>query len=493
MDEDFYIDFDRVYMQIEELLGNFRKSKILQKYFRKQFVSFFYGNLINNFFDNLTQENIIEFNLPRGKISKIKNRYKDIRNEIKSALSMSSKNGKVDEKFYYNFKLTLKDDFPEFLAVMGYIENEIDIKKAKKYLKKRESEFINLGSSEENLNLRLSTAVIEAFVQDKGCQPLGTDIKKIMKNVTKESLSQIAPIFMKSLKKNRKRMLKLRRKVLHRFESRLYKRWKEPLDLLECMMKVSLESGEEQQKKIIDNKNNFKIEALLKIHARALHISNEILVLLKAGYADGANARWRSLHELAIIALFLSHHQNEVSKRYLEHHIVKAFKEAEDYRKYYKKLGYPPFDRVAFNKLKRDKEELCRKYGKNFKADYGWIPSSIMPCINFRELEKKVKLDHWHPFYNLSSDAVHGGSKGFYRLGLMDDYQEKIMLVGPSNYGLADVMQISSFSLLRISISMLKLQLDFDSLIQMQILCEYAWEIGPKAVEIQKKIEEDEN
>jgi hypothetical protein len=41
-----------------------------------------------------------------------------------------------------------------------------------------------------------------------------------------------------------------------------------------------------------------------------LQIFNEILVLLKSGYADGANSRWRSLHELAVISFFLLDNNN---------------------------------------------------------------------------------------------------------------------------------------------------------------------------------------
>ena len=90
---------------------------------------------------------------------------------------------------------------------------------------------------------------------------------------------------------------------------KIYELWKEPLDLLECLIRISFESIEKHVNKLSKDKkeNNFKLTALVNAHARALQISNEILVLLKAGYPDGANARWRSLYELAVISFFLLH------------------------------------------------------------------------------------------------------------------------------------------------------------------------------------------
>ena len=236
----------------------------------------------------------------------------------------------------------------------------------------------------------------------------------------------------------------------------------------------------------------FRKSALLKIHARALQISNEILVLLKSGYADGANSRWRSLHELAVISFFLLNNDDDVSKRYLEHEIIRNFKESKDYKAHYKKLGYLPIERKEFNKIKKEKERICRIYTDNFQEDYGWIPRSILADRNFKTLEANVKLELLRPYYNLACDAIHGGSKGFYRLGLMDIYQNKILLAGASNYGLADPIQNTAISLLQITICLLNLEPDFEGLIQMYAMDNYVNKIKEDAANVQNKIEKDE-
>ena len=106
------------------------------------------------------------------------------------------------------------------------------------------------------------------------------------------------------------------------------------VDLFECLIRVSLESASGHRSKLLINPvckaYPYKLNAIVKIQARAIQIANEIFILLKAGYPDGANARWRSLHELAVISFFLKDSPDEVSQRYLEHELIKRFKDAKD-------------------------------------------------------------------------------------------------------------------------------------------------------------------
>ena len=495
MNNKIFEDLDKIYLHLEEFLNDFNKSTILQNYFSSEFKSFFYANLINIFFINLNRENIKECNLPKGKIGIIKRNYKKLQQDVKLSLSWSSKNNKVDEKLYINFRLNIKKEFPEFYKIISEIEKEIDIEKAQCYLKKKEKDIKKLGKSDKDLNALFIVKALEVYIQKEKCFPIGKKIDKLIKILVKDNLPKYSQEIIQKLKRNNRKILNYQRKYQKGFENRLYQKWKEPLNLLECLIIISLESGKRHKEKL-DKKNNnayiFKKSALIKIHARALQISNEILVLLKSGYADGANARWRSLHELAVISFFLLDNNNDVSRRYLEHEIIKNFKELKDYKAHYKKLGYLPIGRKKFNKIKSEKEKLCRTYSDNFQDEYGWIPSSILSNRNFRALEKHVKLDKLRPFYNLSCDAVHGGSKGFYRLGLMDNYQYKILLAGASNYGLADPIQNTAISLLQITICLLNLEHDFESIIQMYVMDNYVNEIKEKAVNVQKKIEKDE-
>lgn len=491
----FYEQFDKVYSAIEKLLNHYGKSAILQNHFMSIFESFFYATLIDNFFINLNRENVKEFNLPWGKIGRIKREYKDLRRDIRSALSLSLKDKKIDGEFYDEFKMGIERDFLGFQKITEEIEKKIDLEKAKEYLAMKTKEIKKLGKPDKDLDVLFMTKVLEYYVQREKCIPIDKKVGKFMEALAREIVPTLSQHIMKTLKKYSKEMLDYQRKLQTKFESRIYKDWEEPLDLLECLIEVSFESGEKQREKlsrIADSNGSFKTEALIQIHTRALQISKEILVLLKAGYADGANSRWRSLHELAVISFFLSDNSDDVSKRYLDHEVVRRFKEAKDYRAHYRELGYLPISRKDFNRIKEEKERLCKKYGDDFrKLHYGWIPSSILPNRNFRALEASVELSRFRPFYNLSCDSVHGGAKGFYRLGLMPESQDKILLAGPSNYGLADPMQNTAISLSHITVCLLRLKSDLENIIQMQILISYINEICAKAVEVQKSIENE--
>ncbi|NJM53745.1 MAG: hypothetical protein HC846_10380 [Blastocatellia bacterium] len=75
-------------------------------------------------------------------------------------------------------------------------------------------------------------------------------------------------------------------------------------------------------------------EVLLSLYARACLVSSEILVLLKAGFPDGSHARWRTLHEIAVVAMFIEKHGKEVAERYLLHEYVEDYKGAMQHQKY---------------------------------------------------------------------------------------------------------------------------------------------------------------
>lgn len=493
MNDELNKKLDHIYSTMKEFLNEYSKSTVLQHFMIIQFNSLFYAALIDTFFMNLNKKSIEENNLPEGQIGKIKKRYKNISKDARESLAF--KNHKINLNYYNNFKLKIEKDYPEFQILIFGIEKQIEFEKVKLYLKEKEEEIRTLGKSEHDLNTRIITDVLEVYIKKEKKIPSKIICRKLINVVTKEKLPLISHDIFTTLNRDSKKMLAYQRKNQKNFENRLYGRWKMPIDLLECLIRISLEAGESHTKRFENTTNStdkFKREALIKIHARALQISNEILVLLKSGYADGANARWRSLHELAVISLFLSKECDEIAKRYLEHAAVKSFKEAEDYRACYKILGCSPMKRSDFNRIKKTKEELCNKYNDNFGSEYGWIPSSLLKNRTFRALEKHVKRDNLHPFYNSSNNSVHGGAKGFYRLGLMQDTQHNILLVGASNYGLSTPLQNTANSLLDINISLLSIGSNLESILSLHIMKSYINEIGIKAFSVQKEIEKDE-
>jgi hypothetical protein len=494
MSNQFYDKLDELFSTTTKFLNSYSSSDVLQNYFFQTFESFVYATVINNFFLNLATQHLKNCDLSSDDIAKINHEYEKIREDVKSTIDSTSFLKRIiDPAYYDDFKSKVKQDFPTAFRLISRIEKEVDIEELQRYLHNKAEQIKKTGKSREDFDSLLITTAIEAYVKERGYFP-DKDLDKIVDAILK-SLPKISGNIAESIKQNINQPLRERRQLFQELEVRRYERWQEPLDLFESLIRISEEVGERHKKKLDQSllkTNKAKFTALVRIHVRACRTSNEILTLLKAGYPDGANARWRTLNELAVVSFFLSGKDDSVSERYLEHEIVLRYKQAREYQESHLKLKYPPIDKKELENLKNEQDRLCKKYGNEFKTDWGWIPSGILPNQNFRALAERVKLNHLQPFFRLSSAAVHGLSRGFYSLGLTTDSQGETLLCGPSNYGLADPLQLASISLHQITVCLLTLQGGFESSMLLLVMDSFVKEMGAKAAAIQKAIENEE-
>jgi len=273
-------------------------------------------------------------------------------------------------------------------------------------------------------------------------------------------------------------------------------RWKRPIDLLEVLIDFSLGIAIEKKKELNEKGEfNFKYAALVKIHARSLLISNEILLLLKGGYPDGGYARWRSLYELEVISCFLDMQDEYVSERYLKHEIMREYKKMFNYQKYHSKIGYESYTEEELKQMKKNHDQMIDKYGQEFEYGYGWewIPDSIIKGRNrnLTKLAEYVGIDHFRPYYDVSSDKVHGGSKGFNHMGLPKDRRDSILLAGPSMYGMADPLHGSAISLQRTTLYLIKQEANPSNIIEMKMMEKIVNDIGQSSLEIHQELEKN--
>jgi hypothetical protein len=237
-----------------------------------------------------------------------------------------------------------------------------------------------------------------------------------------------------------------RRKFIN-FHNRL---WGKPLDLLDELISLSLELGNEFSKKfssVVSNDNKIVFHTIKRLHLRGCQVSSEILNLLRGGFADGAHARWRTLHEICVIAQFISLNENDLAERYLAHSAVTDYQRALQYRKYSDDLSYAPLSDEDFSVIKSNYDEVLKKYGSNFKSDYGWA-SDILgnPKPNFTIIEEKVNESHMQPFVKLAHMNVHAGSKGiFYRLA--SPPHDNLLVAGASVFGVGEPGQNTAYTI----------------------------------------------
>ena len=93
------------------------------------------------------------------------------------------------------------------------------------------------------------------------------------------------------------------------------------------------------------------------------------------------------------------------------------------------------------------------------------------------------------PFYTFSCAAVHGGPKGFFRLGLDDEHQDEVLLVGPSVFGLADPLQNTAISLNQVNVCLLGLNADYEKIVQMKVSKLYVEQILSETIKVHEALE----
>lgn len=257
------------------------------------------------------------------------------------------------------------------------------------------------------------------------------------------------------------------------FESTVERVWGKPLDLLYAFYGICIEIGQDCNLRYRDRAHevdDFSWQAIIRLHARACLVMSEVLSLLRSGHASGAHARWRTMHELAVVAFFLLEQGDEIARRYLEHDGIQAYKSALSHRRYGARLNEEPPTDEEFEKAQRHRDDLVAKYGRDFKRDYGWA-ASVLPGSGrtFAEVEAATKLDHMRPYYRMASHAIHPNARGlFFDLGLGDD--DHLLLAGPSTRGMADPGIGALIALYQTTIALLSERIDVDETVTMLVL-----------------------
>lgn len=203
-----------------------------------------------------------------------------------------------------------------------------------------------------------------------------------------------------------------------KFISNLEKEWGESFRLLEAYIALVIEAGGDFNNEFrsqASNEQNFVFEALTRLHARACQVSSEVMVLIKNGFADGADARWRSLHEITVVAIFIKENGNNVAEKYLLHNHIESFKAAQEFRKHYQALGETPITEANLSDIKEVHDKLIERFGKDYGNNLGWASETLKnrdPKIN--HIEAAIGLEHMRPYYRLASHNVHANPKGIF-------------------------------------------------------------------------------
>ena len=310
--------------------------------------------------------------------------------------------------------------------------------------------------------------VIELDFQQSDLDALQNKISDVVSRASIDTTEWLSDKLNKAWMKQSKSILKKIKSERRQFTNIHNKIWGKPLDLLDALISLSTELGSEFSQKHNSSTSNDKdiiFYVLTRLHARGCQVSSEILTLLRGGFADGAHARWRTLHEISVIAQFISTNDDDLAERYLAHSTVADYQRALQYRKYSDDLSYAPMSDEAFNEIKATYDAVVEKYGENFKSYYGWASEVLGNSRpNFTNIEEKVHESHMQPFVKLAHVNMHAGSKGiFYRLGSSPN--EDLLVAGASIFGIGEPGQNTAYTINKLtSTALLHKNNSFDNL-----------------------------
>jgi hypothetical protein len=280
---------------------------------------------------------------------------------------------------------------------------------------------------------------------------------------------------------------------LTEFRTRLERRWGKALGKLRMLLTLAREWS---QSMVGRKQKNGKLsqydDVILRLYVRACQVVGEIIILLENGYADGAMARWRTLHEIATVAAVISHFGPEIAERYVQYQIVEAYRSLLAYDRNYKALGYRPATKKRAAKTKSDFDAALLKYGKPFGKEYGWAVSYLKKDhITFAMLEEVARAEHMRSHYKLASSNVHAGPKGIYtQLGQMGG--SNVFLAGPSNAGLFEPAQNAAVTLTRLSTLICGKEWTLDDIVLARIMMLLMNEIPLELQKADDKLQRDE-
>jgi len=389
----------------------------------------------------------------------------------------------------------LKKMLREKITNAGKIPDEEMINKLVDHIREKNSGTFQWGDSadgpEENISISFSKEDID-------------ELDKKTRNFIKENLPEIivktaedsAKLTLATLNKNWIEQYTNEKIEKYAFEQRLELRWGNAFKKFRMLLTISREIGVEKYEKFIKSnakKNRYKNEVIHQLYGRACRTMSEIERLLSGGYADGALARWRTLHEIYIISEIISSGNDDLAERYLAHEIVENRRAHKVYEESHKHLSNSSSHAKHAKIIEKEYLEATKKYGQDFKNEYGWASAlSNKSSPNFTDLEKLAGQSRMRSHYKLASYMVHASVKGI-RLNLGLLRQEEFILTGASNAGLEEAGTNSILTMGKMAMTLFHTRPNFDELIKINIINIMVSQGISEFIKARKKLVAEEN
>jgi hypothetical protein len=225
------------------------------------------------------------------------------------------------------------------------------------------------------------------------------------------------------------------------FKDRLEELWGEGLSYLRMLLTCCREIGLNTSKRHAKSKSiklHYRRWVMVRLHTRACQITDEIICLMSNGFADGAMARWRTIHELSVIATLISGGDEELAQRYILHDSVEVKRQADNFDTTHMELGFLPIKKNERKRIEDKYKAAIDNFGQEFGHPYGWAAKHLkLKKPTFKDLEAAAERSAMSSYYKLASFNVHASARSlFFNHSSMG--QVDILNAGRSNAGLLE-------------------------------------------------------
>jgi hypothetical protein len=203
-------------------------------------------------------------------------------------------------------------------------------------------------------------------------------------------------------------------------------------------------------------------------------------------------ARWRTLHELSVVATVIADGDEILAERYINHDAVEVKRQADDYNQTQVPLGNSPIGKREQREIDEDFAQAIAKYGAEFGHPYGWAAKRLSKKKpTFKDLQEEAGRAGMNAYYKLASFNVHAGARTmFFRLSNL--WRNDVIIAGRSNAGLTEPAQHTAYSLLQITTLLIGNSKNLDRILEIQTFIKIRDAIPPAFMRADRKLRRDE-
>jgi hypothetical protein len=275
------------------------------------------------------------------------------------------------------------------------------------------------------------------------------------------------------------------------FEQQLWERWKPAFDLYDWMLHHTRNAAvfflRHHRAEAVEHRDAL-FEAQTRLQARAYRTACEVRALLVSGHPDGGLARWRTIHEILIVMLFLQKHGAQTAQRFLDYDVVQTAKNWGQYEHLPEEWRILPIAAEEGEQINAERAQLMQAYDPQFDNENGWAAHALglagaKSRVGIAQLEKDVGLERFHLFYNLARNHIHVNMKG-----LADDLRDDLC---PSRRALAPAATTTLMELADCTLIMANLRPTSDTEELERTLVQLTADANHSFLQIQQQLEQE--